>query len=80
MIAAAVRDRRLLYVTAFLRSVTTSTIGVTSGAYLATIGLTSTALGVVISCGLAGAAAAALLSVHAVLSLTHRSKIRSRIP
>jgi MFS family permease len=62
MIATAARDRRLLYVTAFLRATTTSTIGVTSGAYLATLGLEPAALGAVISCGLAGAAVAALLA------------------
>lgn len=51
----ATRDRRVLYVTAFLRATTTSPIGVTSGAYLAALGLGPTALGAVISCGLAGA-------------------------
>jgi MFS family permease len=56
------RDRRVVYATAFLRATTTSTIGVTSGAYLATLGLDPTALGAVISCGLAGAAVAALLA------------------
>jgi len=61
----ATRDRRLLYVTAFLRATTTSTIGVTSGAYLATLGLGPAALGAVISCGLAGAAVAALVATLA---------------
>jgi len=56
------RDRRVLYVTAFLRAATTSTIGVTSGTYLAALGLGPAALGAVISCGLAGAAVAALLA------------------
>jgi MFS family permease len=56
------RERRLLYVVAFIRATTTSTIGVTSGAYLATAGLDATQLGAVISCGLAGAALAALLA------------------
>jgi MFS family permease len=62
MTASATRDRRVVYATAFLRATTTSTIGVTSGAYLATLGLDPTALGAVISCGLAGAAVAALLA------------------
>ena len=62
MIATPLRDRRLLYVTALLRAMTTSTIGVTSGAYLATIGLDPRSLGAVISCGLAGAAVAALFA------------------
>jgi MFS family permease len=55
-----VADRRVLYATAMLRAITTSTIGITSGAYLATLGLSPGALGAVISCGLAGAALAAL--------------------
>jgi MFS family permease len=62
MIATALRDRRVLYITAFLRAVTTSTIGVASGAYLAMLALDPTAVGIVISCGLAGAAVAALLA------------------
>jgi len=62
MTPPATRDRRVLYVTAVLRATTTSTIGVTSGTYLATLGLGPTALGGVISCGLAGAALAALLA------------------
>jgi hypothetical protein len=38
-VAAAHRDRRLLYAVAFLRAVATSTIGVTLGAYLARLDL-----------------------------------------
>jgi MFS family permease len=75
MTTSATRDRRLVYATAFLRAMTTSTIGVTSGAYLATLGLTPTALGAVISCGLAGAALAALLATFTadrVGRLVHR--------
>jgi MFS family permease len=65
MAPPATHDRRLLYVTAFLRATTTSAIGVTSGTYLAALGLGPTTLGAVISCGLAGAALAALLATVA---------------
>jgi hypothetical protein len=42
------RDRRLLYVVAFLRAVTTSAIGVvTLGAYLARLGVEGAELGAV---------------------------------
>jgi MFS family permease len=54
------RDRRILFVTAFVRATTTSTLGVTLGSYLATLAIDRTALGLVISAGLAGAALAAL--------------------
>ena len=57
-----IRDRRLLYVAAFVRAMTTSTIGVTLGAYLGRAGLSATELGFVISAGLAGATAGALLA------------------
>ncbi|HEU0035369.1 MAG TPA: MFS transporter [Kofleriaceae bacterium] len=59
---STVRDRRLLYATAFLRATTTSTIGVTVGAHLARLGLEDAALGLVVSAGLAGAAVLALLA------------------
>jgi MFS family permease len=72
MMPSATRDRRVVYTTAFLRATTTSTIGVTSGAYLATLGLTPTALGAVISCGLAGAALAALLATFTADRVGHR--------
>ena len=54
------RDRRILFVTAFVRATTTSTLGVTLGGYLATLAIDRAALGLVISAGLAGAALAAL--------------------
>src|SRR5262245_16747094 len=60
--APGLADRRLLYATAFLRAITTSTIGVTAGSYLATLEVSPRALGAVISCGLAGASLAALVA------------------
>jgi MFS family permease len=56
----AVRDRRILFATAFVRATTTSTLGVTLGGYLATLAIDRAAFGLVISAGLAGAALAAL--------------------
>ncbi|MEY2934818.1 MAG: hypothetical protein RL033_5567 [Pseudomonadota bacterium] len=53
-------DRHLLYVTAFLRAVTTSLVGVLLGVYLAKNGITGVAFGAIISAGLLGAASAAV--------------------
>jgi MFS family permease len=53
-------ERRILYVTAFIRAVTTSLVGVLLGVYLAKQGLTGAALGAIISAGLLGAATAAV--------------------
>jgi MFS family permease len=58
----ALRDRRILFATAFLRATTTSTLGVSLGGYLAALAIDRAALGAVISAGLAGAALAALLA------------------
>jgi MFS family permease len=57
----AVRDRRILYATALLRSLGTSLVGVLLGIYLARLGLDAATVGLVVSCGLGGAALAALL-------------------
>ena len=54
------RDRHLLYAAGFLRATTTSTVGVTLGAYLARLDVRGAALGAVLSLGLAGAALAAI--------------------
>ena len=54
-------DRTLLLVTAFLRSVGTSLIGVLLGVYLAKLRLDAAQVGLVVGTGLAGAAVAALL-------------------
>lgn len=55
-------ERRALYVTAFLRAVTTSLVGVLLGVYLARLQVTGAAFGGVISAGLVGAALAALVA------------------
>jgi MFS family permease len=51
-------DRRLVYFAAFLRALATGYVGVLLGVYLAEIGLDARTIGVVVSAGLAGAAAA----------------------
>jgi MFS family permease len=55
-------ERRLLYVTAFLRAVTTSLVGVLLGVYLARRGITGASFGTIVSSGLVGAALAAVLA------------------
>jgi len=57
----ALTDRSLLYAAAFLRALATGLIGVLLGVYLATRGLDATAIGMVVSAGLAGAATASLI-------------------
>lgn len=54
------RERNILYVTAGLRALTTSLVGVLLGVYLAKQQLTGMAFGAVVSAGLLGAAAAAV--------------------
>jgi MFS family permease len=56
-----VNDRRVLYVSAFLRAVATGMAGVLLGVYLAKLGLGPGTTGTVVSAGLAGAATAALV-------------------
>lgn len=56
------RTRRLLYGSAFVRAMATSTAGVTLGGFLGKLDARGTELGVVISAGLAGAAVAAILA------------------
>lgn len=70
---SAVRDRRVLFVTAFVRAVTTSTLGVSLGGYLATLAIDRAALGAVVSAGLAGAALAALLATFTADRVGRRS-------
>jgi MFS family permease len=55
-------DRRILFITAFVRSTTTSFVGVVIAVYLARLGLGGAALGTIVSVGLLGAAIAALLA------------------
>ena len=54
--------RRILYVTALLRAVTTSLVGVLLGVYLARQGISGEALGGIVSAGLVGAALAATIA------------------
>ena len=55
-------ERRILYVTAVLRAITTSLVGVLIGVYLARLGMTGAGLGATISAGLVGAALAAVVA------------------
>ncbi|HUX63809.1 MFS transporter [Sulfuricella sp.] len=59
------RDRRILYTTAFLRALATGMMGVLLGIYLARMAFTPSQIGLVISAGLAGATLAALLVTFA---------------
>ena len=54
------RDATLIAVAAFVRSTTIGVTGVTLGIYLAALGLTAIAIGVLVGAGLAGAATATL--------------------
>ena len=56
------RDRGILYTTAFLRALSTGFVGVTLGLYLAHTGHSAAAIGRIVSAGLAGAALAAILA------------------
>ena len=56
------RDRRILYLTCFLRAVATQMLGVQLGLYLPAAGLSEAQRGAVLSAGLSGAAIAALLA------------------
>ncbi len=59
------RDRTILYVAGFLRALATGLVGVLLGIYLARLHLSPVQIGVIISGGLAGGAAATLLSTVA---------------
>ena len=56
-----ISDRRILYISAFLRALATGMMGVLLGIYLARMAFTAAQIGGVISSGLAGATLAALL-------------------
>jgi MFS family permease len=60
-----VTDRRLLYAAAFVRALATGMAGVLIGIYLARHGLDPAAIGAIVGAGLAGAAAAALVTTLA---------------
>ena len=55
-------DRRALYVTAFVRAVTTSLVGVLLGVYLARLNVTGALFGAIVSAGLVGATLAAVFA------------------
>ncbi len=57
---ATLRDRRLLYTTAFVRAIATGLVGVELGLYLTVHGLSAAEVGYVVAAGLGGAALAAL--------------------
>lgn len=67
-----VRDRRLLYLAAFLRALATGFVGVLLGVYLAAIGLDVGTIGAIVSAGLAGAALGTLLVTLFAGRLGHR--------
>jgi MFS family permease len=56
------RDRGILNTTVFLRSVSTGAVGILIAIYLAKVGLTTTEMGVVLCCGLAGNTLNALIA------------------
>jgi MFS family permease len=56
-----VRDRQILYITAFLRAVATGMVGVLLGLYLARVGMDAPHIGYVVAAGLAGGAVAILI-------------------
>jgi MFS family permease len=65
-------DRHLLYLAAFVRALATGLIGVLLGVYLGEIGLDAGAIGVIVSLGLAGAAAGTFLVTFLGDRLGHR--------
>ncbi len=71
-----VRNRRLIYATAFLRATATGMLGVELGIYLVTVGLSIEHAGFVIGAGLAGAAVAALA---ATLTADRRGRRRTLV-
>jgi MFS family permease len=66
------RDQRLLYLAAFVRALATGLIGVLLGVYLADIGLDAGSIGLIVSAGLAGAAAGTLVVTFFADRLGHR--------
>src|SRR5262245_50816015 len=61
----AARVQRLLYASAFVRAMATSTAGVTLGGFLGKLHAGGFELGIVVSAGLAGSAVAAILATLA---------------
>jgi MFS family permease len=65
-------DRQRLYLAAFVRAVATGLIGVLLGVYLGQIGLDARTIGIIVSVGLAGAAAGTFLVTFLADRLGHR--------
>ena len=65
-------DRKRLYLAAFVRALATGLIGVLLGVYLGEIGFDARTIGVIVSVGLAGAAAGTLLVTFLADRLGHR--------
>lgn len=65
-------DQQLLYLAAFVRALATGFIGVLLGVYLGELGLDAATIGVIVSAGLAGAAAGTLLVTFLGDGLGHR--------
>ncbi|MGQ0720085.1 MAG: MFS transporter [Candidatus Eiseniibacteriota bacterium] len=68
-------DRRRLYAAAFVRAVATGWIGVLLGVYLAEIGVGTGTIGLIVSCGLAGAATGTLLVTFLGDRIGHRRSL-----
>jgi MFS family permease len=66
------RDRRLLYLSAFVRALATGFVGVLLGIYLARMGLDAGTIGAIVSAGLAGAALGTLFVTLFSDRLGHR--------
>jgi MFS family permease len=64
-VAHGTRNRLIIYAATFVRSLATALIGVLVGIYLARLDLSKTAIGIIITAGLAGGAGAALLATIA---------------
>jgi MFS family permease len=65
-------DRQLIYLATFVRALATGLIGVLLGVYLAELGLDAGTIGIIVSAGLAGAAAATFLVTFLGDRLGHR--------
>jgi len=65
-------DKRLLYLSAFIRALATGLVGVLLGVYLAEIGFDAAAIGAIVSAGLAGAALGTLFVTFYADRLGHR--------
>ena len=69
---SSAKDRQFLYVAAFVRALATGLIGVLLGVYLAELGISTGAIGVIVSMGLAGAAAGTFLVTFLGDRIGHR--------